>query len=356
MHAMRSILITGGAGFVGSSLALRFQAAAPGAVVTCLDNFYRQGSELNAARLTAAGVRVVRGDVRDARAFEALPACDLVVDAAAEPSVLAGRSGDVEYLVDSNLVGTLHALNAARKWSAAFLFLSTSRVYPVESLRAIRLVERETRFELAAEQVLPGLSADGIAEEFPLAGPRTLYGATKYAGEVMVQEFAAQLGVRALVDRCGVLAGPWQMGKVDQGVVALWVARHAFGLPLRYIGYGGKQVRDALHVEDLADLVLRQLAQPERWNGDVYCVGGGREVSFSLRELTELARAATGATVPVGQDDHVRPGDVPLYLTDARRVREAFGWQPRRSMAQIVEDTARWVRENREAVKSVFGG
>ena len=107
----------------------------------------------------------------------------------------------------------------------------------------------------------------------------------------------------AIINRCGVLAGPWQMGKVDQGVITLWVARHVFGLPLKYIGYGGlgKQVRDVLHVNDLFDLIVLQMSSPESWDGRIYNVGGGREVSVSLLELTELCRRATGREVPIGR-------------------------------------------------------
>lgn len=350
---MRRILITGGAGFVGSSLGLRLRAAFPAAEVVALDNFYRQGSELNGNRLRQAGVTIVRGDVRDPAVFGADP-FDLVIDAAAEPSVLAGRDGDVRYVVDTNLGGTLHLLEAVRRWGAMIVFLSSSRVYPVAALQGIQLIEKATRFEIDPDQAQPGLSTRGVAEEFTLEGARTLYGATKMASEIMVREYAAQFGIRAVINRCGVLAGPWQMGKVDQGVIALWVARHHYGMPLTYLGYGGRQVRDVLHVEDLADLLLLQL-KCETLRGEVFTVGGGRDISVSLRELTTLARAATGRTVAVGNQDQVRYGDIPLYLTDATRVRQAFGWQPQRSMAQIVDDTARWIHDYQEPLRPVLG-
>ena len=112
----------------------------------------------------------------------------------------------------------------------------------------------------------PGASPAGIAEDFPLEGARTLYGATKLAAELLVAEYADAFGLQAVIDRCGVIAGPWQMGKVDQGVFTYWMLAHHFGRPLRYIGYGGagKQVRDLLHVDDLVDLVDEQLADPGR--------------------------------------------------------------------------------------------
>jgi CDP-paratose 2-epimerase len=360
---MKRILITGGAGFVGSSLGLKLREHFPEAEILALDNLYRKGSALNRARIEAGGLTFVQRDVRDRAAFE-LPPCDLIVDAAAEPSVLAGRGGDVSYVVDTNLGGTLNVLEAARKWSAAVLFLSTSRVYPVERLRAVLLEEGPERFEIAERQELPGIGPAGISEEFPLHGPagsgkgkdtRTLYGATKFASEGMVVEYAAQFGVRTIVDRCGVLAGPWQMGRVDQGIVALWVAGHHYGKPLTYIGYDGKQVRDVLHVEDLADLVLRQLESRSSWDGRVYNVGGGRPASFSLRELTELTREAVGRSQEIVVDPTIRAGDVPLYITDASRVQADFGWKPGRSVEEIVRDTAEWIRGSEEELRPVFG-
>ena len=113
-----------------------------------------------------------------------------------------------------------------------------------------------------------------------MGGARTLYGATKLAAELLIEEYAAAFDLRAAIDRCGVIAGPWQMGKVDQGVFAWWLLSHLFRRPLSYIGYGGtgKQVRDLLHIDDLVDLVDDQLAEPERWSGVTANVGGGRGV------------------------------------------------------------------------------
>ena len=230
----------------------------------------------------------------------------------------------------------------------------TSRVYPLKALRSIAIEETDSRFEIAARQSLPGIGAQGISEAFPLAGPRTLYGATKHASEIMAQEYAAQFGVKIVINRCGVLSGPWQMGRADQGVLALWVARHHFGLPLTYIGYGGRQVRDVLHVDDLADLIFLQLNQDSLMTGDIYNVGGGRPVSVSLKELTVLAREATGKTVPLARVDEIREGDVPLYITDITKVCAAFGWQPKRSINQIIADLAQWIGENESQLRPIF--
>jgi CDP-paratose 2-epimerase len=189
-----------------------------------------------------------------------------------------------------------------------------------------------------------------------LTGARSLYGATKLAAELLLQEYAYSYNVPVLINRCGLLTGPWQMGKVDQGVVALWVARHHFGMPLRYTGFGGtgKQVRDLLHVEDFFDLLVRQLEKPPCWDGRIYNVGGGPEVSLSLRELTDLCRDATGRSISIAGDPATSPVDVRIYLSDNSRAAADFTWRPVRQPAAIVADIAHWVRENEALVRPIL--
>ncbi|MDP9117045.1 MAG: NAD-dependent epimerase/dehydratase family protein, partial [Actinomycetota bacterium] len=247
------ILITGGAGFIGATTAIGLRARHPDWDVVALDNLHRRGSELNLPRLREAGVQFAAGDVRELDDLLAVGAIDAMVECSAEPSVLAGTDGSPDYLIRSNLFGAYNCLELVRRHRAQIVFLSTSRVYPVAGLRGLALRETDTRFELADVQVLPGAGPDGISEAFPLAGSRTLYGTTKLAAELLIEEYREAYGIRTAINRCGVIAGPWQMGKVDQGVFTYWMLAHHLGRPLRYIGFGGsgRQVRDLLHVEDL---------------------------------------------------------------------------------------------------------
>jgi CDP-paratose 2-epimerase len=350
------ILITGGAGFVGSSLAIRFKSAFPGIRVMAMDNLHRRGSELNLPRLRGAGVEFHHGDVRCPEDLEVLPTFDLLIDCAAEPSVQAGVGGSPQYVLNNNLVGTIHCLEAARVRRAAFLLISTSRVYPIAALNALPFREENTRFCWDGGCGVPGCSPEGIAETFPLAGARSYYGASKLAAELLVQEYVYNAGMPALIDRCGILAGPWQMGKVDQGVVTLWVAHHYFERPLRYIGFGGqgKQVRDLLHVDDLFELLVLQMRSTAGWDGRVYNVGGGLPVSASLRELTELCESATGRRIPISSAPETSDVDLRIYLTDARKAMAEFGWRPTRSVAQIVGDIADWIGMHRNELCEIL--
>lgn len=353
---MKSILVTGGAGFVGSCLAMGMKARYGDARVISLDNLRRRGSELNLPRLKAAGVEFLHGDIRNPADLAEAGAFDLLLECSAEPSVLAGYGAAPNYVLDTNLTGTLHCLEAARRHGAATIFLSTSRVYPMATIRTLNYTEAKTRLELDGRQPVPGASAAGIAETFPLDGTRSLYGATKLASELIFAEYLEMYNLRGVINRCGVLTGPWQMGKADQGVVVLWAARHVYGGSLKYIGYGGqgKQVRDLLHVDDLLDLVGRQIDQMDGLSGQIFNVGGGRAVSASLQELTALCQQFTGNTIEITGEPENRAADIPLYLSDCAKISAATGWRPRHTVETTLESVCRWIRDHREALAPIL--
>jgi len=346
-----SILVTGGAGFVGSSLALYLKARHPRARIVCLDNLYRRGSELNLPRFQEAGVEFVKGDIRFAKEFPVGP-FEFILECSAEPSVLAGYGESPDYLMETNFLGTYRCLEQARHWKSKFMFFSTSRIYPIAILENHPWVEQPTRF---AWQDISGaaISSRGVREDCPMTGARSLYGLTKFASEGLIEEYRNGFGLRAAINRCSVITGPWQMGKVDQGVVALWVLRHFFGKLLQYIGYGGtgKQVRDALHVADLCELVEEQIANFDRWDGWLGNVGGGLEISTSLQELTAACQKIVGREVPVGAEPENRPADLRIFLADCSRLFARTHWRPKRGVAQIVTDIFEWVRAQEQQLR-----
>ncbi|SJZ42103.1 CDP-paratose 2-epimerase [Enhydrobacter aerosaccus] len=352
------ILVTGGAGFVGSSLAILFKRDRPKAEVVALDNLKRRGSELILGRLREAGVGFVHGDVRLAYDLDNAGGFDVMLECSAEPSVQAGYDGAPAYLIDSNLTGAVNCLEAARRNKAVLVFLSSSRVYPMKALREIPLEVKNERFVVRPGAHGLGWSEAGISADFPLAGARSLYGATKLAAELLIEEYRALYGLTAIVNRCGVLTGPWQMGKVDQGVFVLWAARHLFGGSLTYIGYGGqgRQVRDFLHVEDLYELIKLQLEAPQSWSDVPHNVGGGPALSLSLAELTRECRARAGRAIEIASDSVDRPYDVPYYVTDAGAVTGRSGWTPKWRAADVLDDIFGWLRTHQDALRPVLAG
>lgn len=349
---MKKILVTGGCGFVGSNIAIALKENFPSCDIISFDNLYRKGSELNVTRLEKAGVKFVRGDVRNPQEIEDAGSFDFLIECSAEPSVLAGKGGSADYLVQTNLYGAINCAEACRKNSAGMIFLSTSRVYPMHHLLNCEICESETRMDFSKHQKISGLSQEGVSEKFPMEGARSLYGATKYAAEIMLAEYSETYGFPVVINRCGVIGGPWQFGKADQGIAVFWLASHMFGKPLKYIGFGGKgrQVRDFLHIDDLVRLIMLQLKNPEKFaKTGFFNVGGGREVSASLLELTTVCHKITGNSLSIGSETETRYADIPVYVTDNGKISSFCGWKPKKNLEDIIEDIYKWLKSSCEA-------
>jgi CDP-paratose 2-epimerase len=354
---MSTILITGGAGFVGSNLAVLLKEKYPSYSIICFDNLKRRGSELNLVKLRERGIEFIHGDIRDKSDFEQIQVpVHCVVDAAAEPSVLAGLDGNTDYLIGTNLNGTINALNFSLKHKANFVFLSTSRIYPIKSIEEINVTETSTRFQILANQKLPGVNVNGITENFPLTGARSLYGATKLASEMMVEEFNEMFGLKTVINRCGVITGPYQMGKVDQGVVVLWMAKHFWKKSLSYVGYGGtgKQVRDMIHIKDLFNVIDMQIHQIDKFNGQTFNIGGGTGVSASLQELTKICEQITGNKIDIKPVSETRKADIRIYITDNAKINAITGWAPEITVPAIMEDIFQWIKNNEQQLKPIL--
>lgn len=351
--------MTGGAGFVGSALALRVKRDHPDARVIVIDNLRRAGSELRPPQLRAAGIDFVHGDIRNPDDLELrTQPIDLLIECSAEPSVLAGYGGSPRYVLETNLVGTVNCLELARERKARVVFLSTSRVYPTALVNQLAFTEDATRYALAATQPIAGASGAGVSERFPLEGVRTFYGMTKLASEMLLEEYAAAYDLEFTTLRFGVISGPGQMGKVEQGVFALWMARHLWGKALTYKGWDGtgKQVRDVVHIDDVADLVTLALAHWRDARGKTMNAGGGCAVSASLREATAVCEEISGRTLQLESVAETHPTDVRIYLTDHSRVTQLLGWRPTRDVRRIFADLYDWMRSDEQRLKPILAG
>ena len=343
------LLVAGACGFVGSTLA-RAWAEAGAHRITGLDSFARPGSETNRLELQRKGVRVVHADVRSAADLDGLPPADFVIDAAANPSVLAGSDGRMSsrQVVEHNLLGTINLLEYCRRHRAGFILLSTSRVYSRAPLARlpVRVVDRA--YVPALEGAAPtGLSPEGVAETFSTAPPVSLYGATKLAAEVMALEYADAFSFPVWIDRCGVLAGAGQFGRPDQGIFAYWINSWLRRRPLAFTGFDGSghQVRDCLHPADLVPLLDRQMAAGTTDAPRVANVGGGRASALSLLQLSEWCRERMGAH-PVAGEGGERPNDVPWLVLDTALARRTWDWAPGRSTTDVLEEILGHAREN----------
>lgn len=354
---MKKILITGGCGFVGSNLAIQIKEKYKDYKVICLDNLKRRGSEMNISRLRERDINFVHGDIRNIEDFEELPDdINTIIDASAEPSVLAGLSSTPNYLIHTNYNGTLNCLNFAKKCGADFVFLSTSRIYPIPYLHRIKFWEGENRFELSDNQDIEGISTSGISENFPIHGHRSLYGASKLGSELLIAEYNAYMNLSTVINRFGVITGPYQMGKIDQGVIVLWAAKHFWKKELKYLGFGGsgKQVRDVLHIDDVFRLIDFQIHNMDSVNGKTMNAGGGVEVSTSLKELTTLCEEIIGNKISISSVSDTRQADIPIYISDNNYLEEISGWKPEKGMEQIVNDIFIWLKENEASLRPLL--
>jgi CDP-paratose 2-epimerase len=346
------LFITGICGFVGSSLAEYLMERHENLSVSGLDNLIRPGSESNRSRLRQLGVKFIHGDVRAASDFENLPAADWVIDAAANPSVLAGVQAGFgsRQLFEHNLAGLVNVLEYCKAHRAGLILLSSSRVYSIPALCSLPLKQDETTFRLDDSKPLPsGVSSRGIGVEFSTAPPVSLYGSTKLASEILALEYGCAFGFPVWIDRCGVLAGPGQFGTADQGIFSYWVNSHLRRRPLRYIGFGGtgRQVRDALHPRDLAELLDRQMRSESLGGRSVYAVGGGLRNAISLAELTVWCDRRFGSYTPES-DPRPRRYDIPWVVMDNRDANSDFAWQPEVTMEEILAQIAGHAEQNRD--------
>lgn len=345
------ILITGICGFVGSALARQLLQRLEGLKLYGLDNFIRPGSERNRAELTAVGVKLFHADIRNASDLETLPEVDWVIDAAANPSVMAGVDGKTSsrQLVEHNLSGTINMMEYCKRVGAGFILLSTSRVYSIPALSGLKMEVKNHAYRPDPGQTFPmGISSEGVAEDYSTEAPVSLYGATKVASEVMALEYGATFDLPVWVNRCGVLAGAGQFGRPDQGIFSFWIHCWKQKRPLKYIGFDGQghQVRDCLHPEDLASMVCRQLGTGrDEDKPAIQNLAGGVGNAMSLRQLSNWCAERFGPA-EVATEPKDRPFDIPWMVLDSRLAGEAWGWSPDRGIESVLEELAQHAESN----------
>lgn len=338
------ILITGICGFTGSLMARALQELDSGIELWGIDNLLRTGSEQNRAPLRASGVHLVHGDVRCRSDLDALPDVEWVIDAAANPSVLAGVNGDcsTRQLLEHNLLGTVNLLEFSRRTGAGLILLSTSRVYSIGPLANLRVtVKNEAYLPQLDSYRVGGLSSEGVAENFPTTPPVSLYGVTKLASELIALEYREAFGLPIWINRCGVLAGAGQFGTADQGIFAFWINSYLRRRPLSYIGFDGlgHQVRDCLHPRDLTALVLKQMRSAHQQAERVQNISGGLASAMSLAQLSSWCAARFGKHF-IGRDSTSRRYDIPWMVLDSAKAKRQWDWQPRVGIEQILEEIA----------------
>jgi CDP-paratose 2-epimerase len=344
-----NLLVTGICGFAGSALTRSLLESSENLRVFGVDNFIRPGSELNRRELARLGVKLFHADLRSATDLETLPKVDWVIDAAANPSVLAGVDGKTSsrQLLEHNLWGTVNVLEYCKTHRAGLILLSTSRVYSIKPLAELAVEVRDQAFHPRAGSLPPGLTQNGVAENFSTAPPLSLYGSTKLASECLALEYGGAFGFPVWINRCGVLAGAGQFGKPDQGIFSFWINSHLCRRPLKYIGFDGQghQVRDCLHPRDLVPVLLAQMKHRGNDQPRIANFSGGAANAMSLAQLTDWCDARFGKHA-VQSEATPRPFDIPWLVLDSSLAAKQWNWQPKISLPQVLDEIAKHAEQN----------
>ena len=355
---MKKILVTGSSGLIGSEVCTYFSKQ--GWDVHGADNNMRAfffGDEgdtrWNQRRLEGALEHFTHHelDIRDrAAVLEAIETLrpDALVHTAAQPS--HDKAAEVPFEdFDTNAVGTLNLLEAVRRHApeAVFVHMSTNKVYG-DRPNTLPLEELETRWEYARED-----DYTGIAEDFPIdQSKHSLFGASKVAADIMVQEYGRYFDLKTCCLRGGCLTGPSHSGVELHGFLSYLIKCNLIGRKYTIFGYEGKQVRDNIHSRDVARFIERFIEAPRC--AEVYNLGGGRGNSCSILEAFALAEEVTGKEMVSGYDPQHRAGDHICYISDLSKMKAHYpGWDITKSLTDIFEETHRsWqqrLKEKQEA-------
>lgn len=336
----KSILVVGGAGFIGSHVAKR--ALQRGRRVVILDAFLRPGVQKNLDWLKTYGsFKMFKGDVRNKdsvrAAFRKAAPIETVAHLAGQVAVTTSVANPYDDFL-SNALGTLQILEAARaqKKPPVVLFSSTNKVYG--GFEALGIKEMKTCYGF---RNFP----HGIPETWPLDF-HSPYGCSKGAADQYVRDYARIYGLKTVVFRQSCIYGTQQFGVEDQGWISWFIIATLLGKPLTIFG-NGKQVRDVLYVDDLVDAYETAEKKITRARGNIYNTGGGPQNTLSLRELVAWLENRLGRRLNIKRGPW-RPGDQRVYISDIRRLQQDLGWRPKVTVHQGLENIFNWVSSHRQ--------
>ena len=328
------ILITGGCGFVGSNLAIYLKKKQIGTKIESLDNLSRRGALLNISRLRKNKIKNFKIDISNYKAIQKLPKYDLIIDCCAEAAVEASKN-EIDRVFNTNLFGTFNILKKCAKDKSNLIFLSSSRVYSIKHLR-----------KLKKNEFL-------INENFDTTEPKSIYGYCKYSSEQLIKEFSFIHNIKFVINRLGVISGPWQFGKQDQGFVSHWIWKHINKKKLTYIGFGGKgsQIRDVVHISDVCNLIKLQIKKINNIYNLTVNAGGGKKNAVSLKELTKFCQKITSNKIKIFSKKKTSEYDIPYYVTDNSKVKKIYKWRPEKNFLNIMHDVYKWMFYNKKMLK-----
>ena len=344
------ILIPGGCGFIGSSLAIYLKQKIKNSVVITVDNLSRNTSYLNQKRLKDYNIKNFKLNLASNSCLKKLKnikkKINLIIDCCAEPSVELSKKNS-KLVFDSNLRSTLNLLEIARINRSKIIYLSTSRVY---SINKINNLFKNINFKKKLKKKIK------INEEFSKESPISFYGFTKLSSETLIKEYSYLYDIKYLINRFGVVSGYGQFGKQDQGFVSMWLWRHINRIPITYQGYGGhgNQIRDILDINDLCLLIKEQISKISKINNHTFNVGGGSINALSLKELTGYCEKITKNKIKFKKKIKTSNYDLRYYVTDNKKIYSIYKWRVSKKLETIINETFQSLNKNKKALKKLI--
>ena len=339
-------LITGGAGFVGGNLAIFLSNL--GNSVLCVDNLSRRGSENNLKRFREfSNISFQHCDIRNKEDLEQINfKPDVVLECSAQTTAVDGYTNPM-YDFTNNTVGLVNVLEFCRKNNSGIIFWSSNKAYSGDFCNSIPMRETDTRFEWSEKKYISrGWSPLGFNELGDInGGNHTIYGVTKNASDIIVQEWASAFKMPAIINRFSCLYGPHQFGKVSQGWVVWFALAKKFGIDLKFYGFKGKQVRDCLHIDDLCSLILKQSLNIDSHFGSYYNVGGGINNTTSVLELSNTLDSIFKNKENIIKCEPQRKADQKIYISDITKVSRDFSWNPEISLDKGIKTVVDWIED-----------
>ena len=338
------ILITGGCGFVGSNIAIYLKSKISNVKIDSLDNLSRKGSVVNYNRLKKHNIKNYKYNIDDYKKIKKIPKYNLIIDCCAEAAVEVSKS-HTDRVFNTNLVGTFYILKKCAQDRSNLIFLSSSRVYAIDSLKSLnKRIKKNIKKKFL------------INNKLTTKGAKSIYGFTKFASEELIKEYSYLFKIKYIINRLGVISGPWQFGKQEQGFVSLWLWKHLNKKKLSYIGFGGKghQVRDVIHIDDVCDLIYKQIKIFSKKYNRLINVGGGIKNAISLKELTQKCREITLNSIKFSLKKNTSIYDIPYFVTDNSEAKNLYKWSPKKNIDDIIFDTFLWMKLNFKKIKLYF--
>ena len=338
------IIVTGGCGFVGSSICLFLKKNLKNSQILSVDNLSKNYSKYNQKILLKHKIMNKNINLGKFNSLKNLKfKADYIIDCSAEPAVEISKKKIVK-VIESNFLSTLNILEKSKQDYSKIIFISSSRVYPIKIS-----YEKFKKFKKYKKHF-------PYSEKSDFSGQKSIYGFTKYSSEKLIEEYNLSNKIKYIINRCGLISGPGQYGKVEQGLVSLWMWRHLNKINVTYLGHGGKgeQLRDVLFIEDFCKLILKQVKYFKLFENNLFCIGGGQKNTANLKKLTQICKIITKNRVKVLRRSKTSIYDIPYYVTSLNKIKNLCGWEPKVDLIKGLFEIYNWMNLNRNKIKDFF--